>query len=227
MTYNESALTTRRQPDWRDNAACPEEDPELFFPKGYEGPWKLAIEQAKTVCRRCPVRAECLQFALDEHIGDGIFGGYTEKERRNLRRNTTRSRRRPRPKKPTQPPPATLEEAFTRRTDRTSDGHVIWYGAPQMKFGGGKHNPLRVAFRLSHGRDPEGPVRRMCDGRLCFAGEHLSDAVIRDADIVCGTTAGYTRHLKRGEATCAPCRRANADGDNRLRWTGTTKALTS
>lgn len=213
--------------DWREDAACRTEEPELFFASAFTAAGARDVEQAKAICRRCPSVTACLTFAFDNHIGDGIYGGLTENERRNRRRTKTRPARRPRPKKPTQPPPATLEEAFTRRTHRTSDGHVVWYGAPQMKFGGEKRNPLRVAFRLAHGRDPDGPVRRKCDGRLCFAGEHLTDRVIRDAEVECGTAAGYARHRRLGEATCAACRRANADGDNRLRWTGTTKALAS
>jgi hypothetical protein len=216
-----------RATDWRDTAACRDEDAELWFASDLTGPGARDVQQAKAICGRCPSVDACLTFALNENIGDGIYGGLNEKERASLRRSKTRGARNPRPKKPTQPPPATLEEAFTRRTSRTSDGHVLWYGAPQVKFGGEQHNPLRVAFRLAYGRDPEDPVRRKCDGRLCHAGEHLTDKILRDAEVECGTTAGYARHLRLREATCAPCRRANADGDNRLRWTGTTKALAS
>ena len=41
--------------DWRHRAACRDEDPELFFPIGNTGPALLQIEEAKAVCRRCPV----------------------------------------------------------------------------------------------------------------------------------------------------------------------------
>src|SRR4051812_16351319 len=41
--------------DWRDRAACLDEDPELFFPIGNTGPAILQIEEAKVVCRRCEV----------------------------------------------------------------------------------------------------------------------------------------------------------------------------
>lgn len=37
--------------DWRHNAVCREEDPELFFPIGNTGPALLQIEEAKAVCR--------------------------------------------------------------------------------------------------------------------------------------------------------------------------------
>lgn len=51
--------------DWRHNAVCREEDPELFFPIGNTGPALLQIEEAKAVCRRCPVMEQCLQWALE------------------------------------------------------------------------------------------------------------------------------------------------------------------
>lgn len=39
----------------------------------------------------------------------------------------------------------------------------------------------------------------------------------------CGTRSGYLRHTKDKTKICAPCRKANADADNRLRRTGTSK----
>ncbi len=55
--------------DWRHNAVCREEDPELFFPIGNTGPALLQIEEAKAVCRRCPVIEQCLQWALESGTG--------------------------------------------------------------------------------------------------------------------------------------------------------------
>ena len=45
--------------DWRHHAACREVDPELFFPIGNTGPALFQIEEAKAVCRRCPVVESC------------------------------------------------------------------------------------------------------------------------------------------------------------------------
>ena len=50
--------------DWRHRALCRDEDPELFFPIGTTGPALVQIEQAKGVCRRCPVTESCLDWAL-------------------------------------------------------------------------------------------------------------------------------------------------------------------
>lgn len=76
--------------DWRDQAACRQEDPDLFFPVGTTGPALGQIEQAKAICRGCPVIEDCLRFALDTGQDYGIWGGLTENERRTLRRRTRR-----------------------------------------------------------------------------------------------------------------------------------------
>jgi WhiB family redox-sensing transcriptional regulator len=51
--------------NWRDQAACLDEDPELFFPVGSTGPALEQTERAKAVCADCPVRAACLDWALE------------------------------------------------------------------------------------------------------------------------------------------------------------------
>jgi WhiB family redox-sensing transcriptional regulator len=80
--------------DWRHRAECVNEDPELFYPIGNTGPALLQIEDAKAVCRRCPVIEECLEFALDAKIDSGVFGGMSEDERRSLKRRALRARSR-------------------------------------------------------------------------------------------------------------------------------------
>jgi predicted GIY-YIG superfamily endonuclease len=71
--------------DWRARAACRDVDPELFFPLGDLFPPKQEAA-AKAVCRRCPVRAECLSWACRTGLTFGIAGGKTEPERRALRK---------------------------------------------------------------------------------------------------------------------------------------------
>jgi DNA-binding CsgD family transcriptional regulator len=85
VTVTESpvvGLTTRPTTgtNWQTAGLCLK-DPELFFPEG--GP---AIEEAKKTCRACPVRAECLAYALDNNERFGIWGGLSERERRRLRK---------------------------------------------------------------------------------------------------------------------------------------------
>jgi WhiB family redox-sensing transcriptional regulator len=76
-----------RPPAWTADALCAQVDPEMFFPENGG-----TSEPAKAICRRCPVRAECLEYALDHGERYGIFGGLSERERRkieklNLRRD--------------------------------------------------------------------------------------------------------------------------------------------
>lgn len=216
--------TATRPDQWRDHALCATPQyrghVNLWFPHPTDTEGTAA---AKRVCAACPVIAACLASALDERIGDGIFGGLTHTERISYRRNRTRNQRnQPMPGRVPQAAPKTLAEAFIRRTQRTEDGHLLWYGSQQMKFQGAKYTALQAAFIVGRGREPEGPVRRTC-GRECYRGDHLTDGIIRDSDEVCGSRPGYQRHLKRGETPCDECRQANADADNRLRRTGTTK----
>jgi WhiB family transcriptional regulator, redox-sensing transcriptional regulator len=71
---------------WRVDAICRDTDPELFFPVGTTGYALLQIARAKEVCMQCPVRGDCLQYALETNQDSGIWGGTSEDERRILRR---------------------------------------------------------------------------------------------------------------------------------------------
>ena len=86
--YEERAAT------WRGYAACQGCDVELFFPIGVTGTAVDQIDEAKAVCARCPVRVECLDFALLTNQEAGVWGGATEDERRRLRRSWLAQRRR-------------------------------------------------------------------------------------------------------------------------------------
>ncbi len=72
--------------DWRHHAICREEDPEMFFPIGTHGPAAAQVEQAKMICRRCPVVTDCLDWALESGQDSGVWGATDELERRALAR---------------------------------------------------------------------------------------------------------------------------------------------
>jgi WhiB family transcriptional regulator, redox-sensing transcriptional regulator len=78
--------------NWRAHSVCKDEDPELFFPIGNTGPALLQIEEAKAVCRACPVMERCLQWALESGQEHGVWGGLSEDERRRMRRRAARKR---------------------------------------------------------------------------------------------------------------------------------------
>lgn len=65
---------------------CTSADPEDFFPVGTSGPALKQIEDAKALCRRCPVVRECLEWTIQREIAstgpsDGISGAMTADER--------------------------------------------------------------------------------------------------------------------------------------------------
>ncbi|MFB7224259.1 WhiB family transcriptional regulator [Streptomyces sp. NPDC002596] len=76
--------------NWRMQAACRDEDPDLFFPIGSTGPALVQTEEAKEVCRGCPVREQCLEWAMENGQDSGVWGGLGEAERRALKRRTRR-----------------------------------------------------------------------------------------------------------------------------------------
>ena len=78
--------------DWQLRARCRElidageMTADQWFPSRGED-----VKPAKGVClEECPVRAECLAFALDSVEQHGIWGGASERERRKMRRGRTR-----------------------------------------------------------------------------------------------------------------------------------------
>lgn len=74
--------------DWRHRASCRDEDPELFFPVGTSGPALAQTAEARKVCRRCPVQKECLSYADEMKMTDGVWGGLSEDQRRALKRKS-------------------------------------------------------------------------------------------------------------------------------------------
>lgn len=68
--------------NWRDDAACRGLDPAKWYPHTGE-----RNDVAKAICAGCPVRAECLEFAIAAREDFGIWGGMSERERRKLARN--------------------------------------------------------------------------------------------------------------------------------------------
>ncbi|MFE9700550.1 WhiB family transcriptional regulator [Streptomyces sp. NPDC006270] len=81
--------------NWRAHALCQNNadvDPELFFPIGTTGPAVVQAEDAKALCRTCPVMEHCLRWALDNGEDHGVWGGTDEEDRRRIKRRESRRR---------------------------------------------------------------------------------------------------------------------------------------
>lgn len=76
---------TPERTDWREDGACAHADPDLFFPISSTGRALGQIAKAKATCAGCPVRQACLEFALDQDLMHGIWGGATPEDRRAWR----------------------------------------------------------------------------------------------------------------------------------------------
>ena len=75
---------------------CSKVDPEIFFPEDRaEGaspatrPVYLREREAKLTCMDCPYKRQCLEYAIKNPDLQGIWGGFTETERRKLRNRST------------------------------------------------------------------------------------------------------------------------------------------
>ncbi len=83
MTISAAAKRAPRQTstwveDWAPLARCRTAEPDALFVQG------AAQQQAKQICLKCPVIAECLAEALDNKTEFGVWGGRTERERRAM-----------------------------------------------------------------------------------------------------------------------------------------------
>ena len=71
---------------WMMEGKCREHPANTFFPSDGVG-----VAVARRICATCPVKEPCLEYALDNHIEHGVWGGTSERGRRLI----VRQRRRP------------------------------------------------------------------------------------------------------------------------------------
>ncbi|MET9339301.1 WhiB family transcriptional regulator [Nonomuraea sp. NPDC003804] len=67
---------------WMAGGLCSQTDPEVFFPEKGQ-----PARPAKQICRRCSVRTECLDYAIEHNELFGIWGGTSERDRRRIKRH--------------------------------------------------------------------------------------------------------------------------------------------
>ncbi|MGX7732930.1 WhiB family transcriptional regulator [Rhodococcus sp. 2H158] len=79
--------------DWQLHAACRDADAATFFhPDNERGEARTdRVRAAKRICQSCPVRTQCLRHALEAGERHGIWGGFSEEERRVLVRPSNRA----------------------------------------------------------------------------------------------------------------------------------------
>lgn len=81
--YNLPSLKETGDQSWREKARCKGLSVDLFFPKKKDIKTNhLLVANSRLVCAGCPVRKECLQFAVDNVITHGMYGGVMPRDRR-------------------------------------------------------------------------------------------------------------------------------------------------
>jgi WhiB family redox-sensing transcriptional regulator len=72
-------LLETRDADGNEQAKCADEwvDPEWWWDP-------RTVDLAKDICDSCPIKLKCLEFAIKENQIEGVWGGLSDLERRNL-----------------------------------------------------------------------------------------------------------------------------------------------
>ena len=78
--------------NWMARGNCRDEAPARFFPSDGVG-----VDHARRICATCPVQERCLEYALEQRIDHGVWGGASERERRRILRRRRLEHRTPSP----------------------------------------------------------------------------------------------------------------------------------
>lgn len=165
--------------DWKLSAACAARgvDADIFH-AGERNP--IAVEQARTVCDRCPVRTQCLVSAYREGDDWSIRAGQTPRQRRaHLRKagnnialavaealNDTA---------------LLLGHIYQQHVKPTGDGHLVWTDHRNfINVRGKPYTVHRLAWIANYGVDPVGWVKRSCEVGGCVAPSCLTDQRMRN-----------------------------------------------
>lgn len=83
---------------WMNEAACAGLDPPIFFDRAYDdgnparSRRESGLQYARSICARCPVQSDCLEYALANRERFGIWAGTTPPERAALLKQRARAK---------------------------------------------------------------------------------------------------------------------------------------
>lgn len=66
---------------WMEQGACRDYPPNVFFPSD-----SIGVAAAKKICAGCVVIDVCKEYALSNHIENGVWGGMSERDHRRIRK---------------------------------------------------------------------------------------------------------------------------------------------
>lgn len=122
------------------------ENPDWWYADHHNGENRLLQNAARNACADCPLRSDCLEWALENDERWGIWGGLDPEERHNLRRRRKRTHQRP--------PGVVLDEWVFLR----DQGYTVQDAAEQL---GIRRDSLSKAMLRARRRgDPRGASTR-------------------------------------------------------------------
>lgn len=65
---------------WRRDALCGGMDNRMFFPRQSMSA-SASLRFVRALCAKCPVNAECRDYAIENNIASGVWGGMGYKQR--------------------------------------------------------------------------------------------------------------------------------------------------
>ena len=170
--------------DWATSALCADMPAEIFDATGDR------VQTAKAACAQCPVTRQCLRWAVSQEVEDEIWGARTPRERRRLSIAFV------------------LESPGGDASVVTDKPPSAVAPTPAVAPVGLKSGTLRAPATpvvASPGRPKETEPLRKSASSIRIPKTRTK------APAECGTEAGYKRHRRLGEESCADCRRAVRD----------------
>jgi WhiB family transcriptional regulator, redox-sensing transcriptional regulator len=67
--------------EWMQQGNCKGFPPEVMIPENKSG-----VDRARKICADCVVKDVCLEYALVNNIEHGVWGGTSERQRREIKR---------------------------------------------------------------------------------------------------------------------------------------------
>ena len=121
--------------DWMASGTChTEKHPMALFFSQPKSPG--VAREAKAVCARCPVRSECLAYALDNDERFGVWGGVSERGRHLLK---AQIRRGPQPRRVDRNPHRGLGATAHGRAVRDVLADRQWHTLDELVDAAGPH----------------------------------------------------------------------------------------
>jgi len=179
-----------------ERAACRDSEPESHNPAFFSGSLEDSLV-AFAMCVSCPVRSDCLRFAVETGQEHGTWGGVTEDMLRLL-----------------------VSTHGPGEHRRAAVDHGIPRGLrPGSRRGMTAHNASKTHCKRGHAFDKANTYRSRGGRRQCLACRQARNEALRPAQCPAGHPYDQANTLRtsHGRRMCRACQRRRGDQDARVR----------